>query len=104
MQHKQMVNYRNEQKWAPEEPGKEFTSMLILYNKNYRQKSGWDQVPDNLKELPPELARADKILEDERFFEPFLKNFSTFIGRPSVPVEVYIYKNDVPEASLPAWI
>ncbi len=51
----------------------------------------WEQIL--LKELlkpPKELQTIDEILDDPRFFEPYIKRFNTKIGRPTVKVETYI--------------
>jgi len=51
----------------------------------------WESVlPPQLFKLNEELTKVDQLLEDERFFAPFRKRFSTRMGRPSVPVETYL--------------
>jgi len=37
--------------------------------------------------LPGDLPQIDRVLEDERFFEPFRPFFDPIIGRPSIPME-----------------
>ncbi|GMA60214.1 ISNCY family transposase [Alicyclobacillus fastidiosus] len=51
----------------------------------------WDSIlPESLLSLPAELERIDQILNDERFMWPFLENFNTTMGRPTVPVQTYL--------------
>jgi transposase, IS5 family len=51
----------------------------------------WDAVlPEPLLALPAELEYIDQILNDERFLLPFLENFYTKMGRPTVPVQTYL--------------
>jgi transposase, IS5 family len=92
MGYQPLVNYQNQQKRGLAGPPKELNqfAMLVLYNQNYRHHSGWDRVPSRLQELTGELQRLDQILDDESFFEPCVKHFHTLLGRPTVPVEVYI--------------
>lgn len=40
--------------------------------------------------LPRELRVVDRLLEDERFFAPFIAWSRTPMGRPSIPVEQYL--------------
>jgi len=47
-------------------------------------------IPQDALKLPPDLEKADQILMDERFEEPFIEKFNITIGRGSVPVRVYI--------------
>lgn len=62
--------------------------MLRLRN---AQMSLWESVlPPELFRLNEELSKVDKFLDDERFFAPFRKRFDERMGRPSVPVEVYL--------------
>ncbi|MHB1419659.1 MAG: transposase [Bacillota bacterium] len=62
--------------------------MLVLKG---GQMNLWEQIlPEELRKLPKELEVIDKILEDQCFFEPYLKKFNTKIGRPTVKVETYI--------------
>jgi len=64
--------------------------MLVLYNPRYKEDPIRSQLPEELSELHGELATIDKIMEDERFLEPFIKRFYKRIGRPSTPVDVYL--------------
>ena len=62
--------------------------MLRLYNE---QLTIWDYVlPEQLLELNSELKAIDRLLDDERFMEPFLSRWNTRIGRPTIPVETYL--------------
>lgn len=55
------------------------------------QMTLWDSIlPEPLLSLPTELERVDHILNDERFIQPFLENFNTTMGRPTVPVQTYL--------------
>ncbi len=55
------------------------------------QPTLWDAVlPEKLLALPAELARVDSLLDDERFFAPFVPFFDPTIGRPSIPMETYL--------------
>lgn len=55
------------------------------------QPSLWERLlPPEVLGLSPELARVDKLLDDPRFFEPFRAHFDPVLGRPSVPIEVYL--------------
>lgn len=67
---------------------KEEASMLRL---NHDQLSLWETVlPAELFHMSEELADVDRILGDERFFEPFRKRFSTRVGRPTIPIATYL--------------
>jgi len=48
---------------------------------------GW--IPEKFLELPPELAFADKALDDPRVMEPFLKK-AKFTGRPTTAIASYL--------------
>lgn len=62
--------------------------MLRLDN---RQPTLWESVlPPQLFEMSQELSRVDKLLDDERFLSPFLERFYSRVGRPSVPVAIYL--------------
>jgi IS5 family transposase len=51
----------------------------------------WEAVlPPELRELPPELAKIDAILEEERFLAPFRKRLTAAIGRPTTPIDTYL--------------
>ena len=51
----------------------------------------WDVIlPECCLGLPPGLAAVDELLDDARFFEPFVPFFSARTGRPSIPMETYV--------------
>jgi IS5 family transposase len=51
----------------------------------------WDAIlPECARGLPPGLAEVDGLLDDGRFFEPFVPFFSQRTGRPSIPMETYL--------------
>ena len=51
----------------------------------------WDGIlPECCLGLPPGLAEVDRLLDDSRFFEPFVPFFSARTGRPSIPMETYL--------------
>jgi IS5 family transposase len=51
----------------------------------------WDAIlPECARGLPPGLAEVDGLLDDGRFFEPFVPFFSARMGRPSIPMETYL--------------
>ena len=55
------------------------------------QPSLWESVlPAELFQMNEELAEVDRLLDDERFFDPFRVRFSTRIGRPTIPVATYL--------------
>ena len=55
------------------------------------QPSLWESVlPPELFQMSEELARVDGLLDDERFFAPFRKRFYTHVGRPTIPIAVYL--------------
>ncbi len=47
-------------------------------------------LPDEVRRLPEELARADALLDDPAFFCPFVPFFDPRMGRPSTPMEAYL--------------
>lgn len=54
-------------------------------------ESLWGAVlPEQLRELPPELAMVDELLGQERFLEPFRRRLTATIGRPTIPIETYL--------------
>jgi IS5 family transposase len=54
-------------------------------------ESLWEAVlPDELRELPPELARVDRILGEDRFLAPFRSRLRARVGRPTTPIESYL--------------
>jgi IS5 family transposase len=51
----------------------------------------WDAIlPEAALSLPSRLAMVDGLLDDPRFFEPFVPLFSARHGRPSIPMETYL--------------
>ena len=55
------------------------------------QVSLWEAVlPDEVRRLPVELERVDRLLDDEVFFGPFVPFFHPTAGRPSTPMETYL--------------
>lgn len=51
----------------------------------------WDSIlPEEVRKLSPELEKVDTLLKDERLMQPFITRFSEHMGRPSVPVSVYL--------------
>ena len=55
------------------------------------QPTLWEAIlPDELRRLPAELARVDVLLDDPRFFAPFVPFFDPQIGRPSTAMETYL--------------
>jgi transposase, IS5 family len=55
------------------------------------QPTLWDAIiPPELLELPEQLAKVDRLLDDERFFAPFVSHFHPSEGRPSIPMETYL--------------
>jgi len=62
--------------------------MLVLKN---GQMTVWDELlPKEVKVLSEELQKIDEILDDQSFFEPFIKRFNTKTGRPTIKVETYM--------------
>src|SRR5438128_12541920 len=54
-------------------------------------ESLWEAVlPAELRELPPEFAKVDSILDDDRFLAPFRSRLTATIGRPTIPIETYL--------------
>jgi len=37
-----------------------------------------------------ELTKVDKLLDDDRLFAPFKEEFYTHVGRPNVPLAIYL--------------
>jgi IS5 family transposase len=55
------------------------------------QVSLWEAVlPEEIRRLSVELARVDRLLDDEVFFAPFVPFFDRRSGRPSTPMETYL--------------
>lgn len=62
--------------------------MLRLYDS---QLELWDAIlPEELLRLTEDLTVADKLLDDERFMEPFINKFKSRLGRPTIPIERYL--------------
>jgi transposase, IS5 family len=62
----------------------------VLVTRNL-QPSLWDSVlPAEVRRLAPLLEQVDRWLDDEAFFAPFRPHFSALLGRPSIPMEVYL--------------
>jgi transposase, IS5 family len=54
-------------------------------------ESLWEAVlPEELRELPPELGKVDALLEEDRFLEPFRRRLTATTGRPTIPIETYL--------------
>jgi IS5 family transposase len=54
-------------------------------------ESLWEAVlPAALRELPPELAKVDAVLDEERFLAPFRSRLTARIGRPTIAIESYL--------------
>jgi IS5 family transposase len=65
--------------------------MLRLRQRLADQRSFLDEfLPPELRDLPEDLAKLDRWLNDERFFQPFLGHYHRRLGRPSVPAETYL--------------
>jgi IS5 family transposase len=65
--------------------------MLRLDNDSQEQPSLWETVlPPELFQMNEELTQVDKLLNDERFLDPFQKQFGTGIGRPTTAVATYL--------------
>ena len=47
-------------------------------------------LPPGMRVLSGELAKIDAVLDDPRFFAPFIPFFSRTDGRPSIPIETYL--------------
>lgn len=55
------------------------------------QPTLWESIlPEPLLRMPAELAAVDRLLDDERFFEPYRAFFHASLGRPSIPIETYL--------------
>jgi hypothetical protein len=54
-------------------------------------ESLWESVlPEELRELPPELARVDELLDEDRLLVPFRRRLTATTGRPTIPIETYL--------------
>ena len=55
------------------------------------QPTLWEALlPVEALVMPAELARVDTLLDDERFFAPYVEFFDARLGRPSIPIETYL--------------
>jgi transposase, IS5 family len=55
------------------------------------QPTLWESIlPAEVLRMPAELVAVDRLLDDERFFEPYRAFFHERIGRPSIPIETYL--------------
>jgi len=55
------------------------------------QPTLWETLlPAQALTMPAELTRVDRLLDNERFFEPFRPCFHATFGRPSIPMETYL--------------
>jgi transposase, IS5 family len=55
------------------------------------QPTLWESLlPVEALVMPAELVRVDALLDDGRFFEPYLEFFHATLGRPSIPIEMYL--------------
>lgn len=55
------------------------------------QPTLWESLlPAEALVMPGELQRVDALLDDDRFFEPYLEFFHATLGRPSIPLETYL--------------
>jgi transposase, IS5 family len=55
------------------------------------EASLWEAVlPEEVLRLSEELAQVDALLDDSAFFAPFVPFFDPRVGRPSIPMEVYL--------------
>lgn len=65
--------------------------MLILdYPDRERPTLFEEFLPKTLFELTPELVEIDLLLNNPVFEEPIISKFNTLLGRPTVPVRVFI--------------
>ena len=55
------------------------------------QPTLWEAIlPAGVLTMSEELEMVDRLLDDPRFFDPFRGFFHERIGRPSIPIEVYL--------------
>jgi IS5 family transposase len=47
-------------------------------------------LPDEMRRLPPALARIDALPDDPVCFSPFVPFFDPLTGRPSKPMETHL--------------
>lgn len=66
----------------------------MLVTKVDRQPTLWETIlPPEFLRLPPGLSEIDRLLDDPVFFEPFEEFLDPEIGRPSIPMEMYLRMN-----------
>jgi IS5 family transposase len=54
-------------------------------------ESLWEAVlPAELRELPSELGKVDRLLDEDRFLAPFRSRLTATTGRPTIPIETYL--------------
>jgi transposase, IS5 family len=64
----------------------------IVFRTVNDQPTLWDAIlPAELLVLSAELGRVDGLLDDPVFFAPFAAYFDARIGRPSIPMETYVW-------------
>ena len=55
------------------------------------QPTLWEALlPPEALRMPAELERVDRLLDDDRFFAVYAPFFHASLGRPSIPIEVYL--------------
>jgi IS5 family transposase len=55
------------------------------------QPTLWESLlPPEALVMPVQLERVDRLLDDQRFFAPYASFFHATLGRPSIPIEVYL--------------
>jgi len=55
------------------------------------QPTLWESLlPAEALVMSAELTRIDALLDDERFFAPYVGFFHSRLGRPSIPIETYL--------------
>ena len=63
----------------------------MLVTKVDPQPTLWETIlPPEFLRLPPGLSEIDALLDDPVFFESFEEFFDPEIGRPSIPMEMYL--------------
>ena len=65
--------------------------MLILDYPDWDQPTLFEEFfPKSLFEMTPELSRIDQLLQNPIFEQPIVNRYHTVLGRPTVPVRVFI--------------
>jgi hypothetical protein len=68
--------------WVDTSPRRVAVEGGMLRTRN-DQPTLWDAIiPPELLELPEQLAKVDRLLDDERFFAPFVPHFHPSEGVP----------------------